>query len=67
MYICPICGKKYLTEKEIKKHSNACWKKENPHYRSKKSIQKDTIITKNINKDMLDFFKSFKEGVENDS
>lgn len=66
MYICPICNKKYPTEETIKKHSNSCWRKSNPHYKSKTPPQGETIITKNIDSNILDFFGSFERGVKND-
>lgn len=62
MYICPTCKKECLTEEEIKKHSMACWKKTNPHYKSKEALQGETVITKKINNDILNFFNSFKKG-----
>lgn len=62
MYICPTCKKEYLTEEEIKKHSMACWRKTNPHYKSKEAPQGETIITKKINDNILNFFNSFKGG-----
>ncbi len=62
MYICPTCKKKYSTEIEIKKHNMICWKKANPHHKSKSAPQGETIITKEINNNILDFFNSFKKG-----
>lgn len=62
MYICPTCKKEYSTEEEIKKHSMACWRKINPYYKSKTAPRGETIITKNANDDILNFFNSFKKG-----
>ena len=55
MYICPTCKKEYLTEEEIKKQSMACWRKTNPHYKSKEAPQGETIITKKTNDNILNF------------
>ena len=63
MFICPTCNEKYTTEEEIKKHSLACWKKANPYHKSKSAPQGETIVTKNVSNDILDFFNSFKKGV----
>lgn len=62
MYICPTCKKECSTEEEIKKHSMVCWRKANPHYRSKTAPQGETVVTKKIDSNILDFFNSFKKG-----
>lgn len=62
MYICPTCKKECLTEEEIKKHSMACWKKHNPNHKSKTAPQGETIITRKVDNDILDFFNSFSKG-----
>lgn len=67
MYICPTCNRKCATEEEIKKHSMACWRKANPHYKSKPAPQGETIITQKANNDILSFFKSFEKSEQNDS
>lgn len=64
MFICPTCDKKYATEKEIKKHSMICWKKANPHHKPKTASQGETIVIKEINNDILNFFSSFKKGID---
>lgn len=61
MFVCPTCNKKYATEEEIKKHSLACWRKANPHYKSKPTPQGETIVTKEVSDDILSFFSSFKK------
>lgn len=66
MYICPTCNKQCATEEEIKKHSMACWRKANPHYKSKPAPQGETIVTREVNDDIENFFNSLKES-KNDS
>lgn len=66
MYICPTCNKECSSEEEIKKHSMACWRKANPHHKSKHAPQGETIVTKEISNDILDFFSSFNRGENND-
>ena len=67
MFICPTCNKKCATKEEIKKHSMACWRKANPHYKSKPAPQGETIITKEVDNDILNFFNSFERSGQNDS
>lgn len=62
MYICPTCQKKYVTKEEIAKHSLSCWRKVNPNHKSNPAPQGETIITKEVNNDILSFFNSFKGG-----
>lgn len=61
MFVCPTCNKEYATEEEIKKHSMICWRKANPHYKSKSAPQGETIVTKEVSDDILSFFNSFKK------
>lgn len=61
MYICPTCNKKCATEEEIVKHSNSCWRRANPHYKSKTPPQGETVVTKEVDNDIMNFFNSFKE------
>lgn len=67
MYICPTCKKECATEEEIKKHSMACWRKSNPRYKSKTAPQGETIVTKEVDSNILDFFNSFKKEGDHDS
>lgn len=67
MYICPTCGKEFPTEEKIKKHSLACWRKANPHYKSKTPPQGETIITKKVDNNILDFFNSLRKDEQYDS
>lgn len=60
MIICPNCGKEFKTEEEIKKHSLPCWKRFNSDYRPKPAPQGETIITRNVTQDFLDFFEGLK-------
>lgn len=66
MYICPICNRKCVSEEEIKKHSMACWRKANPHYKSKPAPQGETIVTKKVDNDILSFFNSLEGEIQND-
>ena len=67
MFTCPVCNKQFATEEEIKKHSLPCWKKANPHHKSKTAPRGETIITKEVDSNILDFFSSLKKGESNDS
>lgn len=67
MYTCPTCNKQLATEEDIKKHSLICWKKANPHYKSKPAPQGDTIVVREINDDITNFFSSFEKGEKYDS
>lgn len=67
MYICPTCNRQCATEEEIKKHSMACWRKANPHYKSKPAPQGETIVTREVNSDIENFFSSLKRENKNDS
>ena len=60
MYICPICNKQFKEENILVKHYLSCWKKENPHLRSKPAPRSEDISTREGNKDVEDFFNVFK-------
>lgn len=61
MFVCPNCSKEFLTEEDIKKHSLLCWKRLNPDYHSKPAPQGETIITREVDNCILDFFNSFSK------
>lgn len=61
MYICPICKRECSTEEEIKKHSNRCWRKANPHYKSKTAPRGETIVNRKIDNTIADFFNTFNK------
>ena len=62
MFVCPSCGKKCATEEEIKKHSMACWREANPFHITKHAPQGETIETREVGADVMDFFGSFAKG-----
>ena len=60
MYICPVCNKQFREENILVKHYLSCWKKENPHLRSKPAPRSEDINTREVNKEVEDFFNLFK-------
>lgn len=60
MYICPVCNKQFREENILVKHYLSCWKKENPHLRSKSAPRSEDINTREVNKEVKDFFNLFK-------
>ena len=60
MYICPVCNKQFKEEDILVKHYLSCWKKENPHLRSKPAPKSEDINTREVNKEVEDFFNLFK-------
>ena len=60
MYICPVCNQQYKEEQVLVKHYLSCWKKENPHLRSKPAPRSEDINTREVNEDIENFFYSFK-------
>ena len=60
MYICPVCNRQFKEEQILVKHYLSCWKKENPHLRSKPAPRSEDINTREVNKDIENFFNSFK-------
>ena len=59
MFVCPNCNKEFLTEEEIKRHILPCWKRLNPGYKSKEAPQGETVVTREVNDDITNFFNSF--------
>ena len=60
MYICPVCNRQFKEEQVLVKHYLSCWKKENPHLRSKPAPHSEEINTREVNEDIENFFNSFK-------
>ena len=60
MYICPGCNRQFKEEQILVKHYLSCWKKENPHLRSKPAPRSEDINTREVNEDIENFFNSFK-------
>ena len=60
MYICPVCNKQFKEENILVKHYLNCWKKENPHLRSKPAPRSEDINTREVYKEVEDFFNLFK-------
>ena len=58
MYICPTCGKEFETEDDIRKHFLACWKEQNPNYKSKPAPRGEDIETRKVSADIMNFFNS---------
>ena len=60
MYICPVCNQQFKEAQVLVKHYLSCWKKENPHLRSKPAPRSEDINTREVNEDIENFFNSFK-------
>ena len=60
MYICLVCNQQFKEEQVLVKHYLSCWKKENPHLRSKPAPRSEDINTREVNEDIENFFNSFK-------
>ena len=60
MYICPVCNQQFKEEQVLVKHYLSCWKKENPHLRSKPAPRSEDINTREVNEDIENFFNSFQ-------
>lgn len=58
MYICPTCKKEFETENKIVKHFLNCWKEKNPYHQSKEAPHSESITTRQVNNDIMDFFNS---------
>lgn len=64
MYICPICKCEFEDEKENRmvKHFLKCWKENNLNLNHKSNTiePSETIETREVNKDITDFFASLQ-------
>lgn len=61
MYICPTCKKGFEKEENLTKHFLSCWKEQHPFHVSKSAPRSESIETRQVNEDIMDFFNSFKE------
>lgn len=66
MFICPTCGKGFTTEKGIQKHFLSCWKQHNPVHKSKSAPHSKDIVTREVNEDVMNFFKELNNARSND-
>ena len=62
MYICPICKCEFEDEKEsrMSRHFLKCWKESNPNHKTNSIEPSETIETREVNKDITDFFASLQ-------
>lgn len=60
MYICPTCNGQFSTKEILVKHMSKCWREKNPHLRSKPAPRSEDINTREINNELIDFFKETK-------
>ena len=60
IYICPTCNKEFNTEETIQKHFLACWKETHPYHKSKDAPRSEDIVTREVNDDVLNFFKALE-------
>lgn len=60
IYICPTCNKEFDTEDKVSKHFLRCWKKDNPHHKSKPAPRSENITTTTMSDDMVNFFASLE-------
>ena len=60
IYICPTFNKEFDIEDKISKHFLQCWKKDNPHHKSKPAPRSENITTTKMSDDMTNFFASLE-------
>ena len=65
MYICPTCNRQFKNAETIAKHSLGCWREHNPNYRSKEAPHSENIIQREIDDNVLAFFKGVNNGRSN--
>ena len=61
-YICPICGREFEKDTNVSQHFLKCWKRENPHHKSKPAPRSKDIDVKEMSDDIKEFFNSFGAG-----
>ena len=61
MYICPICNEEFDTEEAVAKHLLKCWNTKNPYHKPKSAPRSEDINKREINGEVMDFFKSFQK------
>lgn len=64
MYICPVCKCEFEDEKESRmaRHFLKCWRENNPNHKSNTIEPSETIETREVNNDVMNFFKDLQEG-----
>lgn len=64
MYICPVCKCEFEDEKESRmaRHFLKCWKENNPNHKSNTIEPSETIETREVNNEVMNFFKDLQEG-----
>lgn len=64
MYICPVCKCEFEDEKESRmaRHFLRCWKENNPNHKSNTIEPSETIETREVNNNVMNFFKDLQEG-----
>lgn len=62
MYICPTCNKEFNTESAIQKHFLSCWKEQHPYHKSKSAPHSEDVVTREVNDDVINFFKELNNG-----
>ena len=60
MYICPMCNQEFNKEENMRSHLLQCWKEQHPYYQSKTAPHSEDIETKEVNDDIMNFFKGLK-------
>lgn len=62
MFVCPVCGKQFKTETAVAKCFLACWKEQNPNYKSKEAPHSDDIVVRQDEFGAKSFFENFLKG-----
>ena len=57
MYICPICNIQFETDDILVKHYGKCWRERNPNHKSKSAPRSADVNTREIDDELLNFFK----------
>lgn len=60
MFICPTCSKEFKTEEMIRSHFLSCWQEVHPYHKSKDAPRSADIVTREVNDDVMNFFKSLE-------
>ena len=61
MYICPVCYEEFKTEALIQRHFLSCWRSRHLGHKSKAAPRR-IVETKEVNDNILDFFKELNHG-----
>ena len=57
MYVCPVCGKQFEKDDALVSHYGKCWRERNPNHKSKPAPRSEDINTREVNDEILNFFK----------